>query len=222
MADYQVPVDYPTLNSSYQDNTTNAITARHGRQLVANASPFFFDARIACGALQVNPGQQVTVTKQWCDDYGNNNNWMVNGFLVKQSDNTYLIENVTGATLLCMADVALFAGPFTAADHTFGFIISQQVSGEPERTFVGHTLTDQGIWGADNWYSIRDTTCRRLVQGAKLKVTFSHGTGTGTAPYNLIFRIILHGTGGWRGYASRYHDANNAERGQDVGGVKYE
>jgi hypothetical protein len=222
MADYQVPVPYSTLNANYQDNTTNSITARHGRQLVANASPFFFSMVFRNSTLQINPGQSAVITKQWCDDYGDDNVWVTNGFLSKQSDNAYILENVTGADLLVSATVALWVGNFSTPDHKFVFKVSQQEPGEPLRGFLGHGFS-QSVWDGSSYFiTIQDDVTRRIKAGSKIKMELTHSAGTGTAPFNCWFRFMLHAHGGWRGYSARYVESKNAERGQDVGGVKYE
>jgi hypothetical protein len=224
MADYQVPVNYSALNSNYQDNTTNAITARHGRQLVANAAPFFFDlVGREIWNYNLPVGQTALITKQWLDDNGNNTYWGMNGFLVKQSDNTYLIENVTGSDLLLLGSTTMFIWPFATADHKFWWKISQQEPGEPLRGFLGHGFTEVSFDGTNYHYQIRDTVARRVKKDSKLKLELRHDAGTGNPPLNILFRLNFLATGGWRGYSARYYDnLNNADRGQDIGGIKYE
>lgn len=226
MADNQLPVDYSQLNDAYQDNTSKAITARHGRQLLANASPFFFSLEGKCQPITLLTGNGVDITKLWLDNNGNNNIWLMNGFLVSQSENEFLIENVSGANLLAVVSMSGYMGPFTNGDHSFEFRADQQVSGQPMESFAGHSVTNTSYndTAAKKYgYVVSDTVTRRIKAGAKIKLQLNHLAGGADEDFDFVFRFVIQAMGSWRGYSGRFPgDTNNSDRGQDIGGIKYE
>ncbi len=227
MSDHQTPVDYKQVNDAYQDNTSKAITARHGRQVISNASPFFFSLLGTVESVNLAQNVSLDITKAWLDTNGNNNTWFVNGFKSHQADSTFLFENVCGANLTSIVTLAMhIQGPvFTDPAHKFSFYLLQTPPGESEISCAGHPNSVTGFDGVLYTLQLRDVVHRRIRMGGKFRLVLEHTNAPNSeeGPFKIDFRVGIFGHAGWRGYAARFPgNTNNSDRGQDIGGVAYE